>query len=498
MENSIYRSLDIIEKRINEKLTVANIAADVYLSKFYYMRLFREIVGDSVMDYVNKRKLTLAAIALIETNESILDIALSYGYDSREGFSRSFKAFTGVAPADYRKHSKNMVSINPGKEYMKMTYTKTINAVTSEINEWILLAKDIIKQMHQYSDATNKTFWGSVIEQTEFLECSFTRVLERVTSIACKPDEISTGMDIVKTIDDTIFVAHSIAFQIELMEARMPDRITEEPLSEKYRNLAMFGIEKTKKITEFFRELLLLVIEDMRKTAIEKINEAAKRGKTVAESIPDNNLYIKDEIIQLVEMLTTTPDELITVQMIDDSFFKSKLIAITAKLNIDSANRDVFEKMQIFLDRLNDTVNFCRTIIKPIEDSTPLQKNIKIMQDIVYMENVLLFYANGEIEYLSRKQIGSGEHDQKADFIKIKNKIDKYKTLAFYAERDESNITIFHDLANNVNEIISELHRVSKITGSNGGAIKVIADELKRLTAKTFSLLNDIKDMEGE
>jgi AraC family transcriptional regulator len=79
-KNPIFRSLEIIENRITKKLTVENIAADIYISKHYYMRLFRELVGDSVMEYVIRRKLTLVGKVLLSTQTSILDIALDFGY----------------------------------------------------------------------------------------------------------------------------------------------------------------------------------------------------------------------------------------------------------------------------------------------------------------------------------------------------------------------------------------------------------------------------------
>ena len=101
--NPISRSLEIIESQISEKLTVEYIASRVYFSKFHYQRLFRETVGDSVMEYVTKRKLTLAGQELLETDAAIVDIAEKFGYDSREGFSRSFKAHMGVTPGEYRK-----------------------------------------------------------------------------------------------------------------------------------------------------------------------------------------------------------------------------------------------------------------------------------------------------------------------------------------------------------------------------------------------------------
>ena len=102
-EHSVFRSLEIIESRITEKLTVESIAAGVFFSKYHYQRLFREIVGDSVMEYVTKRKLSLAGKALLETDADIIDIAMDYGYESRDVFSRSFKAYMGVSPSEYRK-----------------------------------------------------------------------------------------------------------------------------------------------------------------------------------------------------------------------------------------------------------------------------------------------------------------------------------------------------------------------------------------------------------
>ena len=67
----ILKSLEAIESRIEEKLTVGDIAYSARYSRFHFMRLFREIVGGSVMDYVTKRKLTLAGRALLETDEPI-------------------------------------------------------------------------------------------------------------------------------------------------------------------------------------------------------------------------------------------------------------------------------------------------------------------------------------------------------------------------------------------------------------------------------------------
>ena len=125
----IYKSIEVIENRIMEKLTVENIAKTVHFSKYHYQRMFREIVGETVMEYVTKRKLTLAGKALLETDDTILDIALKFGFDSHDGFTRSFKAYMGVTPTDYRKFNLTAISQKTAKEKCVMYYSGGFLAV---------------------------------------------------------------------------------------------------------------------------------------------------------------------------------------------------------------------------------------------------------------------------------------------------------------------------------------------------------------------------------
>ena len=494
IENSIFQSLEIIEKRINEKLTVENIAADVYISKFHYMRLFREIVGDSVMDYIIKRKLTLAAKALLDTSSSILEIALDFGYDSREGFSRSFKAFMGKTPAEYRKHGLVPEITKSSKEYRSMEITKTTDAVIREINEWITRAKDLAKEINFANRQAPNIFWNGVAEQTEALANNFIDVLEQAGNMARKPDQIADGMDIVKAIDDTAFVAHSIAFQIELMEARTAEKNAGISFAGKYRELAWFCVEKAEKITVFFRELLLFVIEDMRRTAGEKIRVATDKGVAVSEIISDDYKYIKDEITQLVNELSETPVEAITSLLLDDSTFKAKLITITAKLNIEVSNEVLFEKMLVFSDALYDAAIFCSTIVKPFDDSSPVLKKTKIMQDIIFMGNTLFFYAKGELEYLVNTLDKTIYSDNFVAFEEIKIKINDYIKIAIKIEREINDISAFHVIVDKLHVIIADLEREADLLEIRGRALKMIAEEHKRLVCKIVQYLEELEE----
>ena len=73
---------------------------------------------------MTKRKLTLAGRALLATDATILDIALDHGYDSRDSFSRSFKAYIGVTPTEYRKYGLTAIRQKTVKEKKSMMYSK--------------------------------------------------------------------------------------------------------------------------------------------------------------------------------------------------------------------------------------------------------------------------------------------------------------------------------------------------------------------------------------
>ena len=113
-ENTVFESLAMIEEKIHERLTVESLAESLHFSKYHYQRIFREAVGDSVMRYVTKRRIALAAEELAQTDNTVLEIALRYGYDSHEGFTRSFRSYMGITPTEYRKyHSFTGSSASP-------------------------------------------------------------------------------------------------------------------------------------------------------------------------------------------------------------------------------------------------------------------------------------------------------------------------------------------------------------------------------------------------
>lgn len=101
---SFQGAIDYIEEHITEPADYERIAREMNLSSFYFRKIFTIICGYTVGEYIRSRRLTLAGSELVSTDNRIIDIALKYGYDTPEGFTRAFTGFHGAAPNAVRKH----------------------------------------------------------------------------------------------------------------------------------------------------------------------------------------------------------------------------------------------------------------------------------------------------------------------------------------------------------------------------------------------------------
>jgi len=99
----VYEAILHIEAKLGEEINLPQVAEQAGYSVFHFGRIFQGVTGETVMDYVRKRRLTEAARALVQTDRRILDIALDWQYDSHEAFTRAFKRAYGIAPGIFRR-----------------------------------------------------------------------------------------------------------------------------------------------------------------------------------------------------------------------------------------------------------------------------------------------------------------------------------------------------------------------------------------------------------
>lgn len=99
----ISKAIDYIEEHITEPTNYTRAAKEACSSPFNFQRVFALLCGYTLGDYVRMRRLTLAGEELLSTDAKVIDVALKYGYDSPESFSRAFTRFHGVSPSAVRK-----------------------------------------------------------------------------------------------------------------------------------------------------------------------------------------------------------------------------------------------------------------------------------------------------------------------------------------------------------------------------------------------------------
>lgn len=91
-----------IHAQQDEALTLRALAQKLGYSEYYTSRKFRELAGMTLRDYLRLRRLAFALRDVRNTDASILDIAVKYGFSSNEAFTHAFKKAYGVSlPADY-------------------------------------------------------------------------------------------------------------------------------------------------------------------------------------------------------------------------------------------------------------------------------------------------------------------------------------------------------------------------------------------------------------
>jgi AraC family transcriptional regulator len=91
-------AISYIEDNLDGNLDFSEAASQACCSLFHFQRMFFVIMGYTPAEYVRKRRLTLAARELTSGSARIIDLAVKYGYDSPDSFTRAFRNVHGVTP----------------------------------------------------------------------------------------------------------------------------------------------------------------------------------------------------------------------------------------------------------------------------------------------------------------------------------------------------------------------------------------------------------------
>lgn len=148
----IQNAINYIEEHLTEEIDYEIVAKEAACSSFYLQRIFGILCGMTLGDYIRNRRLTLAGNELSAADDKVIDIALKYGYESPESFTRAFSRFHGVTPSEAKKDGSKL------KSFSRLSVKITLSG--GNIMDYKIIEKeafDIIEKVeaHTVEDSEN-------------------------------------------------------------------------------------------------------------------------------------------------------------------------------------------------------------------------------------------------------------------------------------------------------------------------------------------------------
>ena len=104
-------AITFIESNLSEKISLEIIAEKAHFSPFHFHRLFKIVVGETVHNFINRKRIEKSAAYLLYQKEiNSKEIAERVGFSSLSAFSKSFKKFYGISPNNFKKESSEKYS----------------------------------------------------------------------------------------------------------------------------------------------------------------------------------------------------------------------------------------------------------------------------------------------------------------------------------------------------------------------------------------------------
>ena len=116
-------AIDYVERHITSDLNLPELAKLTCCSTYNFQRMFSLVTGITIVEYVRRRRLTLAALELQQGNVKVIDVALKYGYDSPVSFSRAFQTLHGITPSEAKRSNMKL------KAFPRMSFQISIKGV---------------------------------------------------------------------------------------------------------------------------------------------------------------------------------------------------------------------------------------------------------------------------------------------------------------------------------------------------------------------------------
>ena len=147
---SISKAIDYIEQNLDKDISINDISKQACISPYYFQKGFTMLCGYTIGEYIRNRRLSVAAYELLNGDSKIIDIALKYGYDSPDSFTKAFTRFHGATPIAIRNKNATIKDFTPLKINLILNGGNTINYRIEEKDSFKVIG---LKRNIEYKNA---------------------------------------------------------------------------------------------------------------------------------------------------------------------------------------------------------------------------------------------------------------------------------------------------------------------------------------------------------
>lgn len=165
--NRLSLAIAYIEDNLAADIDIEQAAALAACSKYHFHRLFFAYCNVTFAEYVRRRRLTLAASELVSSKTKVMDIAVKYGYDSPNAFTRAFRKLHGINPNQARNSQAKLASYQAIDLSLQIAGVEKVDYRIVEKPAFKLVGKSKTFTFEEFTKQGSK-FWKSYVTSTEY------------------------------------------------------------------------------------------------------------------------------------------------------------------------------------------------------------------------------------------------------------------------------------------------------------------------------------------
>lgn len=135
MLKQLNAAVSYIESNLCNEIDFDKVAEIACVTKDSFFRFFSYMTGMTINEYIRRRRLTQAAYDLQKNNVKVIDVAVKYGWDSADSFTRTFIKQHGITPTQARNQKQPLKIYPPARLYIMIKGAKEMDFRIIEMKE---------------------------------------------------------------------------------------------------------------------------------------------------------------------------------------------------------------------------------------------------------------------------------------------------------------------------------------------------------------------------